>query len=268
MIEQLHLNLLLNHPTILLSIPILLVLLHLLSNHYTKALHKIPGPFLASTTNFWRLLHVRTGHFHLTQIRLHERYGPVVRLGPNVLSIADPQAIKTIYAIHKSRSDSGGFVKSEFYPVQQQVANGARLETLFTTTNPVFHGRLRRAVGNAYALSSLLAFEPLVDSTILAFLRELEKRFVHRDGNAGEEGVCDFGTWLQYFAFDVLGELTFSKRLGFVDRGEDVDGIIGSVERNLNYFAVVSVSLGLIVNNRKICFEADSFEDRLARCLS
>jgi hypothetical protein len=249
MLEKVHLNLLLTHPIILIAIPILLLGLHLLSNHYTKTLHRIPGPFLASTTNLWRLLHVRAGHFHLTQIDLHKRYGPVVRLGPNVLSIADPQAIKTIYAIRKSRDDGGGFVKSEFYPVQQQFANGARLETLFTTTDPVFHGRLRRAVGNAYALSSLLAFEPLVDSTILAFLGQLEKRFVRRpagdDGKEGEEGVCDFGTWLQYFAFDVIGELTYSKRLGFVDRGEDVDGIIGNVEKNLNYFAVVSETFGL-----------------------
>lgn len=100
-------------------------------------------------------------------------------------------------------------------------------------------------MGNAYALSSLLTFEPLVDSTILAFLGELEGRFVRGLAGddreeRGEKGICDFGTWLQYFAFDVIGELTFSKRLGFLDRGEDVDGIIGSVERNLNYFAVVS----------------------------
>jgi hypothetical protein len=243
MLEQLNLTFSLTHSVILACIPILLLLLHLLSNHYTASLYKIPGPFLASITDLWRLFHVRTGHFHVTQIHLHKRYGPIVRLGPNTVSISDPQAIKTLYA-HKS-----GFLKSEFYPVQHQVANGARLETLFTTTDPVFHGRLRRAVGNAYALSSLLAFEPLVDSTILAFLGELEGRFVRGLAGddreeRGEKGICDFGTWLQYFAFDVIGELTFSKRLGFLDRGEDVDGIIGSVERNLNYFAVVSYMYG------------------------
>ena len=31
------------------------------------------------------------------------------------------------------------------------------------------------------------------------------------------------------FAFDVMGELTFSKRLGFLERAEDVDGIMESI---------------------------------------
>lgn len=37
-------------------------------------------------------------------------------------------------------------------------------------------------------------------------------------------------TWLQYFAFDVVGEITFNKKLGFLEKGEDVDGIIGTIK--------------------------------------
>ncbi|KAF1839795.1 cytochrome P450 [Decorospora gaudefroyi] len=210
----------------------ILISLYLLSNRYRYGLHRIPGPLLASFTDLWRLVQVWKGRPELTQIELHEQNGPIVRLGPNCISIADPDAIKTIYA-HKR-----GYVKSDFYPVQQTVAKGQRLETLFSTTNDAFHAKLRRAVGNAYAMSSLIQFEPLVDSTITTFLAQLEQRFASRtDGDEG--GVCDFGLWLQYFAFDVIGELTFSKRLGFVDKGMDVDGIIGDLERLLNYVAPV-----------------------------
>ena len=88
-------------------------------------------------------------------------------------------------------------------------------------------------------MSTLVQFEPLVDSTTLAFLDELEKRFADR---VGPEGICDFSTWLQFYAFDVIGELTFSKRLGFVERGEDVDGIIKNLEWLLSYAAIVSPS--------------------------
>lgn len=52
--------------------------------------------------------------------------------------------------------------------------------------------------------------------------------------------VCNLETWLQYFAFDVIGELTFSKRLGFLKRGEDVDGIIHAIETFFNTAAVVT----------------------------
>lgn len=77
-----------------------------------------------------------------------------------------------------------------------------------------------------------------MDSTTTIFLRELERRFA--GGNGSPPAVCDFGAWLQYYAFDVIGELTFSKRLGFVEGGADVDNIIRDLEWMLNYVAVVS----------------------------
>jgi hypothetical protein len=85
-------------------------------------------------------------------------------------------------------------------------------------------------------MSSLVQFEPLVDSTIEIFLEQLESRF---EGKLGSDGICDFGTWLQYYAFDVIGELSFSKRLGFIERGQDVNGIIANLEGLLNYVSVV-----------------------------
>lgn len=87
-------------------------------------------------------------------------------------------------------------------------------------------------------MSTLVTFEPLVDTTTVAFLEQLKRRFA---GHSDNEGTCDFGVWLQYYAFDVIGELTYSKRLGFVDHGVDVDHIIGNLERLLNYVSVVCV---------------------------
>lgn len=107
---------------------------------------------------------------------------------------------------------------------------------MFNTTDEAYHTKLRRAVSNAFAMSTLVNFEPLVDSTTQAFLFQLSRRFAD---NAGNEGVCDLSSWLQYYAFDVIGELAFSKRLGFVDEGRDVDNIITNLEGFLEYSAVV-----------------------------
>lgn len=85
-------------------------------------------------------------------------------------------------------------------------------------------------------MSNLVQFEPLVDSTIEAFITQLQKRAVDRPA---DDGILDFGMWLQFYAFDVIGELTFSKRLGFVDEGKDIEGVIGTLESMLNYFSVV-----------------------------
>jgi hypothetical protein len=86
-------------------------------------------------------------------------------------------------------------------------------------------------------MSTIVQFEPLVDSTTRVFINQLAQKFANREGTPG---ICDFGTWLQWYAFDVIGELSFSRRLGFLEQGTDVDGIIAGIEGDLTYAAVVS----------------------------
>ncbi|CAK7224304.1 hypothetical protein SEUCBS140593_005529 [Sporothrix eucalyptigena] len=199
-------------------------------NRFGGGLNQVPGPFLAGWTDLWRMYMVWTRQPHLVHIDLHKKYGSIVRLGPRTVSVGDADAVKSIYALN------AGIIKSGFYPVQQTVAKGHALQSLFNTTDEKFHAKLRRAVSNAYAMSTLVQFEPFVDSTSMAFLAQLKQRFADR---TDASGVCDFGTWLQFYAFDVIGELTYSKRLGFVDRGEDVDRIIGNLEWLLDYVSVI-----------------------------
>lgn len=52
---------------------------------------------LIGWTNLWRMFHVRQGQSHLVIQELHRKYGPVVRIGPNVLDLDVPGLIKTIY---------------------------------------------------------------------------------------------------------------------------------------------------------------------------
>lgn len=68
-------------------------------NRYKYGITAIPGPFLASCTHLWRFFLVWGRRPEITHIRLHEKFGPLVRLGPNVVSISDPEAIKTIYGL-------------------------------------------------------------------------------------------------------------------------------------------------------------------------
>lgn len=82
------------------------VVVHFARIHYEPALYRLPGPFLASLTDFWRLFKVSGGHYHQTLIDLHRYYtSDVVRIGPNAVSVADPEAVNTIYGLKK------GFVK-------------------------------------------------------------------------------------------------------------------------------------------------------------
>ncbi|KAF2455867.1 putative P450 monooxygenase [Lineolata rhizophorae] len=206
----------------------LAAVLYLLSNKFHNGLNKYPGPLLAAYTDWWRLFTVWSWRVEFTHIALHRKRGDIVRLGPNSLSFGNPQAIKQIYGLNK------GFVKSEFYPVQQAMdKDGARLQSLFSTTWEDYHARYRRCVNGAFSMSSLVSYEPLMDSTMDYFLDRTQKLF------ADTGRTCDFTRWLQFFAFDVVGEFTWSKRLGFLEKNDDVDGIIDFLANFFSYAALV-----------------------------
>ncbi|KAF2712861.1 pisatin demethylase [Pleomassaria siparia CBS 279.74] len=195
----------------------------LLSNKFWKGLNRYPGHWLAGYTNWWRFFDVWGRAHQWTLIRLHREHGDVVRLGPNVLSFGDPKAIKVIYGLNK------GMVKSDFYPVQQAVSKGQRLPSLFSTVDEEYHAKYRRCVNSAFAMSSLVNYEPLVSSTLGVFLDKTQEVY------ASTGRMCNFSQWLQFFAFDVIGDLTWSKRLGFVEENRDVDGIIAFLNSFLSY---------------------------------
>jgi len=92
-------------------------------------------------------------------------------------------------------------------------------------------------VNSAFSMSALVQYEPLIDGTTEKFLDQTEVFF------SSKNAICDFTKWLQFYAADVIGEITYSKRLGFIDRGEDVDGIISYLGKLFSYVAPVSLSL-------------------------
>jgi cytochrome P450 len=121
------------------------------------------------------------------------------------------------------------------------VSKGQRLPSLFSTTDESYHANLRRSVNSAFSMSALVQYEPFVDEVTRVFLDQTE-----RAGNK----VCNFAEWLQYYAFDVIGQITYSRRHGFVDRAEDVDGMIAYLGKLFSYVAPVSTLYGLTKGGR------------------
>jgi len=90
-------------PWILLLAP---VLYYLLPYFRANAIRKVPGPFAAAFTNFWLMYQARRGRRYLAVDAAHKKYGKVVRIQPNHVSIADGDAIQTIYG------HGNGFLKA------------------------------------------------------------------------------------------------------------------------------------------------------------
>jgi len=116
---------------------------------------------------------------------------------------------------------------------------GGAIPDVFATLDEDVHRQMRRPVANLYGIGNLVSFEPLITSTLRHFFSRLDEKFTDRG-----DKLFDMYDWLQFFTFDVIGEVTFSRRLGFLDAGGDIEGVI---EANWEYFkaaAPVSVEFG------------------------
>lgn len=89
------------------AIPIAVVLFFLVPYLTSNtALRDIPGPFAAKFSALWLLLQARQGKRYLSVDEAHKKYGKLVRIQPNHVSVADDSAINTIYG------HGNGFLKS------------------------------------------------------------------------------------------------------------------------------------------------------------
>lgn len=77
----------------------ILFVLYTAVSYFISPLRRVPGPFLAKFTNLWRLVVTYGGRPELVHRQLHDQYGPIVRLGPNSVSLSDPKIIRTLYTI-------------------------------------------------------------------------------------------------------------------------------------------------------------------------
>lgn len=62
-----------------------------------KNLRNVPGPFVAKFSNTWIALGARKGKKFAWVHWAHERYGSIVRVGHNHVSIAEPEGLQVVY---------------------------------------------------------------------------------------------------------------------------------------------------------------------------
>ncbi|KIX01188.1 uncharacterized protein Z518_08913 [Rhinocladiella mackenziei CBS 650.93] len=185
-------------------------------------LRSAPGPFLARFTRLWYLKAVHKGDFELQNIQLHRQYGPIVRVAPNWYSISDLDAAATIY------NTQNVFPKSKWYFAFQQPDE----PNIFSTHNNKYAAELRRKYKPAFDVFHV--YEYAVDDCS----KILEQRLSEF---AASESEADLGWWLTCYAFDVNGQIAFSKRFGHLDEGKDVGNIAAALAERLDYVSHVGI---------------------------
>ncbi|KAJ5603228.1 hypothetical protein N7537_006184 [Penicillium hordei] len=205
-------------------------LIHHLYRLAHDPLRRVPGPWLARFTRLWELHQIRRGHFEQINVELHQRYGPIVRIAPNRYSISSPAALQTIYG-HGSKFTKDRWYRAYGHPDDSQA-------DMFSVMDERRHAAHRRKVASMFSMTSMVAYEPFVNSCNTTLVEQLSQRAARGESVA-------IPRWMQYYAFDVIGEITVGASFGMMRTGGDIDGILQTLQDNLSYSSRMSLFVEL-----------------------
>ncbi|KAH9849581.1 cytochrome P450 monooxygenase pc-bph [Lenzites betulinus] len=183
----------------------------------THRFNNYPGPFLAKISDLWLGIVAAERHRSERVHELHGKYGKFVRLAPNHLSIADPDALAVVYG------HGNGTLKSDFYDAFVSIQRG-----VFNTRSRPEHARKRKIVSHIFSQKSVLEFEPHVRVHLIQLFKQWDMLcdggVKGISGNEGEGGWSgrkgrvwyDCLPWYNYLAFDIIGDLAFGAPFGML----------------------------------------------------
>ncbi|KAI4239991.1 MAG: hypothetical protein L6R40_005423 [Gallowayella cf. fulva] len=199
------------YRSLLLLLLLLPVLFYLLPYIRNRPIRRLPGPLLARFSNLWLLYQSRRGRRYLAVHAAHNKYGPLVRIQPEHVSIAHPDAIPIIYSL------TGGWTKSNYYDAFLSI-----YANLFSTRDRAEHTRKRKTLSHTFSAKSIAQFEQYIAND----LKELVRQWNIRSDTATRAGEAyadiDSLQWFNYTAFDIIGDLAFGAPFGMLARGKDL----------------------------------------------
>ncbi|KAK4207723.1 benzoate 4-monooxygenase cytochrome P450 [Rhypophila decipiens] len=188
---------------------------------YLSPISHVPGPFVASFTRLWHIHRILKGDQNLELIRLHDKHGHLVRIAPNEISLSHPSAIKKILSapLHK-----GPWYKVIAFP-------DGRFQSPMGATDPAIKNELSRHLSAAYTLPNLLRSEDGIDAT-------LSRLFTWFDRFSTQKKAIELADWFTFATSDVIGEVIFSKPMGFLEAGKDIDNTIANSHAQAAYVSI------------------------------
>lgn len=184
------------------------------------------------------MYYAHDGTIHTTTARLHARYGPVVRMAPNYLDLdfgtSLPALVKTCF------DTKGVWRKTDWHAVSgfQVAGPDGKKETkynIFSEVRPAEHQKMKKPIAKYWTSASVARLEPHVDQVVAFFAQQLDAKF------AQQGDAFDFGEWCLFFGWDAVAKTTWSKRLGFLDRGADLDGTLHASAQAARYLVTVGM---------------------------
>ncbi|TGO20145.1 hypothetical protein BTUL_0001g01570 [Botrytis tulipae] len=133
---------------------------------YFHPLSKFPGPILPAVTLWSEFYHecIQPGQYFLKIAQWHEKYGPIIRIGPNEIHINDPDYYNTLFSYNGVRN------KDPFYTAQFNTP-----DTEFGADDHYIHRMRRSALNPFFSKASIERLSPMLSSMVEKLSSRLEE---------------------------------------------------------------------------------------------
>jgi hypothetical protein len=166
---------------------------------FLSPLAKFPGPRLAAATKLYETYFaiVKGGRFTWEIDRLHQKYGPVIRITPYELHIKDPDYYDVLYSGPTRKRDKDAWFSFIGYP-----------RSIFSTEGHSLHRARRSVLGQSFSKKAILDLEPVIQANIQLLCR-------HFATAAERKNPLELHTAFLCFASDTLSQHAFGEQNGF-----------------------------------------------------
>ncbi|KUJ06806.1 cytochrome P450 [Mollisia scopiformis] len=169
-------------------------------------LRKFPGPLNSKLTKLTHVLRLLKESDNYRQAdKLHERYGEIVRVGPNELTITIPDAVPLIYG------PGSKCTKTAWYDVVGRPNKSLQLER-----DPIIHAKRRKVWDRAFNAKALRDYE----SRVVKHADQLVKQLRVRSGE-----TIDCSLWMNFYSFDTMGDIAFGRTFDMLTSGKKHHGL-------------------------------------------
>jgi hypothetical protein len=136
--------------------------------------------------------------------KMHQKYKcDIIRTGPRELSIASADAIPLIHGpMTKCR-------KGPWYESTKHMEG----YSLHTTPSKNDHKERRKAWDRALGAKSLRDYEPRINRHTRALIDKLKEH--------GHEPALRISNWLNFWSFDIMGDIGFNRSFGMLEKGKE-----------------------------------------------
>lgn len=163
-------------------------------------LSKVPGPFLPAVTKLYQSFYNR--RFYLQIEKLHQRYGPIVRITPNEVHLADPEDYDKIYYMGTKYSKSAIFYNALCVP-----------SSSFGTPPNEIHKIRRGALNPMFSRQKVLELERIVQEKAAKACKRMQVGVDHGQ-------PVDLHHAFRAVSVDVISDFAFDRCYDFLDQDD------------------------------------------------